>query len=206
MGARQPLLPICTLRSRNMSRRGASSSVSNVSTLMIKLITGRYALEDAIKPKNKRSIPPRLSGESKTSGRLSALAHPNASDGSGISLVDAQMNGSPKKRLHIDKGISSHETPAQQIRKSPSMSSTKAKDLPDRASSALSMHTRGLIGAWDQAMDADRHTLASSGSIRSKKEHLDEFDALMKSGETMKVSLTPNRLKTFDVSHSRGLS
>jgi hypothetical protein len=76
------------------------------------------------------------------------------------------------------------------------------KDLPERATSALSMNTRGMIGAWnDQTQDADRQTLGSSGSMRSRKEQLDEFDALMRSGETMKVSLTPNRLKTFDVNY-----
>lgn len=159
-------------------------------------------------------MPPRISGESKTSGRISALAHPNGSDGSGISLVDANMhvhkgNSSPRKRPATsastgERGISSYDTPinGQTLRKSPSMSSTKMKDLPERATSALSMNTRGMIGAWnDQTQDADRQTLGSSGSMRSRKEQLDEFDALMRSGETMKVSLTPNRLKTFDVNY-----
>jgi len=35
---------------------------------------------------------------------------------------------------------------------------------------------------------------------RSPIEDEEEFDALVRSGETMKVSLTPSRLKTFDVS------
>lgn len=113
-------------------------------------------------------------------------------------------NLSPRKRPATasapgEKGISSYGD-AHTLRKSPSMSSGKMKDLPERATSALSMNTRGMIGAWNDTQDADRQTLGSSGSIRSKREQLDEFDALMKNGETMKVSLTPNRLKTFDVS------
>jgi hypothetical protein len=46
----------------------------------------------------------------------------------------------------------------------------------------------------------------SSGQGRSEEgrsgsqDDVDEFDALVRSGETMKVSLTPSRLKTFDVS------
>jgi hypothetical protein len=34
----------------------------------------------------------------------------------------------------------------------------------------------------------------------------EEFDALVRSGETMKVSLTPSRLRTFDVSGMIGRS
>lgn len=37
-------------------------------------------------------------------------------------------------------------------------------------------------------------------SPRSPQEEEDDFDALVRSNETMKVSLTPNRLKTFEVS------
>lgn len=34
----------------------------------------------------------------------------------------------------------------------------------------------------------------------ARRDDQDEFDALVRSGETMKVSLTPSRLKTFEVS------
>jgi len=47
--------------------------------------------------------------------------------------------------------------------------------------------------------------LTYEGSLRSSKEDSkmakeEEFDALLNSGQTMKVSLTPSRLKNFDVS------
>lgn len=53
-----------------------------------------------------------------------------------------------------------------------------------------------MIGAYNDQLD---------GSVRSKRDEQDEFDALMASGETMKVSLTPSRLKTFDVSDATAL-
>jgi len=53
-----------------------------------------------------------------------------------------------------------------------------------------------------QSMDTFRENSISlqRSEIRSAKE--DEFDALLTSGYTMKVSLTPSRLKKFDVSPS----
>jgi hypothetical protein len=51
-----------------------------------------------------------------------------------------------------------------------------------------------------QSMDTFRDNSISlqRSDIRSAKE--EEFDALLTSGHTMKVSLTPSRLKRFDVS------
>jgi hypothetical protein len=48
-----------------------------------------------------------------------------------------------------------------------------------------------MIGAYNDSSD--------SGG-RSRRDEEDDFDALVASGETMKVSLTPSRLKNFDVS------
>jgi hypothetical protein len=58
----------------------------------------------------------------------------------------------------------------------------------------LSANTRSMIGAYNDQSDA------GSQMGRSKRDEEDDFDALMASGETMKVSLTPSRLKNFDVS------
>jgi hypothetical protein len=60
----------------------------------------------------------------------------------------------------------------------------------ERTPSVLSNNTRSMLGAYDEAYGSD--------SARAEKET--EFDALVKSGETMKVSLTPSRLKNFEVS------
>lgn len=48
-----------------------------------------------------------------------------------------------------------------------------------------------MLGAFNQQAE-DSHP--------SQQEELQDFDELMRSGETMKVSLTPNRLKAYDVS------
>lgn len=51
-----------------------------------------------------------------------------------------------------------------------------------------------MIGAYNDQSDT------GMTASRSKRDEEDDFDALVASGETMKVSLTPSRLKNFDVS------
>jgi hypothetical protein len=65
----------------------------------------------------------------------------------------------------------------------------------ERSDSVLSVNTRTMLGAFGDSVEA-------GPSSRSPQDEEDEFDALVRSGETMKVSLTPSRLKTFEVSVS----
>jgi hypothetical protein len=64
----------------------------------------------------------------------------------------------------------------------------------ERSPSVLSMGTRSMLGAYNENTNEDEVARA-----RSPQDEEDDFDALMRSGETMKVSLTPSRLKNFDV-------
>jgi hypothetical protein len=64
----------------------------------------------------------------------------------------------------------------------------------NRSPSALSNNTKTLVTAFQDQYDSDNQRRPSADE--------DEFDALVRSGETMKVSLTPSRLKNFDVSPS----
>lgn len=71
----------------------------------------------------------------------------------------------------------------------PGISSTR--ETHNRTPSVLSASTRNMIGAYNDQ---------SEFGGRSRRDEEDDFDALVASGETMKVSLTPSRLKNFDVS------
>jgi hypothetical protein len=51
-----------------------------------------------------------------------------------------------------------------------------------------------MLGAYNEQVDDE------SKPAKSSREQEDDFDALLRSSETMKVSLTPSRLKTFEVS------
>ena len=52
-----------------------------------------------------------------------------------------------------------------------------------------------MLGAYNESFAGSNEDVK-----RVRQDEEDEFDALVKSGETMKVSLTPSRLKTFEVS------
>lgn len=58
----------------------------------------------------------------------------------------------------------------------------------DRKDSGLSVSTKSNI------------TMRGEAEESKAQDDVDEFDALVRSGETMKVSLTPSRLRTFEVS------
>lgn len=60
----------------------------------------------------------------------------------------------------------------------------------ERSPSVLSNNTRSMLGAYDDAYGND---------TRSELANEADFDALVRSGETLKVSLTPSRLKNFEV-------
>ncbi|WWC90074.1 uncharacterized protein L201_005007 [Kwoniella dendrophila CBS 6074] len=63
----------------------------------------------------------------------------------------------------------------------------------ERSGSVLSENTRSMLGAYN-----DNYAEEDLEDEQSVQEAQDEFDALVRSGETMKVSLTPSRLKNFD--------
>ncbi|WRT67101.1 uncharacterized protein IL334_004067 [Kwoniella shivajii] len=72
----------------------------------------------------------------------------------------------------------------------------------ERTGSALSENTRSMLGAHNDSYDGaeEEDERQSEQSIQDAQ---DEFDALVRSGETMKVSLTPSRLKNFDGTANR---
>ncbi|WWC69484.1 uncharacterized protein I206_103425 [Kwoniella pini CBS 10737] len=64
----------------------------------------------------------------------------------------------------------------------------------ERSGSVLSDNTKSMLGAFHDRHESD----ATEEDEQSIQEAQDEFDALVRSGETMKVSLTPSRLKNFE--------
>ncbi|WWC61148.1 uncharacterized protein I303_103727 [Kwoniella dejecticola CBS 10117] len=69
----------------------------------------------------------------------------------------------------------------------------------ERSGSVLSENTRSMLGAFHDTHGSE----ATEEDEQSIQEAQDEFDALVRSGETMKVSLTPSRLKNFDGGNNR---
>jgi hypothetical protein len=65
----------------------------------------------------------------------------------------------------------------------------------NRSSSGLSVNTRSIIGAFNNLVDTDAPMSAS----KSSRDEDEAFDALIRSNETVKISLTPSRLKSFEV-------
>lgn len=63
----------------------------------------------------------------------------------------------------------------------------------ERSGSVLSMNTRNMLGAFHDTEE-----------LSAQHEEEEEFDAMMRSNETMKVSLTPSRLKTFEMMRGKG--
>nr|ODN99640.1 hypothetical protein L204_02073 [Cryptococcus depauperatus CBS 7855] len=63
-----------------------------------------------------------------------------------------------------------------------------------RSSSVLSVNTRSILGAFNDSV----HDIQQNSEEVEEKEAQEEFDKLVKSGETLKVSLTPSRLKNFE--------
>lgn len=86
---------------------------------------------------------------------------------------------------------------------SPVRASTEASRLANIASvsrKTSSMSKRFGIGHDRKDSNLSVNTRAGEERARTPFEDQDDFDALVRSGETMKVSLTPSRLRTFDVS------
>ncbi|ORX39839.1 hypothetical protein BD324DRAFT_615203 [Kockovaella imperatae] len=159
-------------------------------------------IENAIRssgPRSKRSA--RLSS-AEYAGRQSPNLSNTSPRASKTSLVSPVAKSSPTfKKTSLP--------PAQDVRSSSdsgrfanlgrkvSAATKKSHDSPqghERAPSVLSVNTRSMLGAFHEALDEE------TVNQRSPQQEQDEFDALVKSGQTMKVSLTPSRLKTFESS------
>ena len=93
------------------------------------------------------------------------------------------------------------ETPPRVVSSTPPSAYSNVAQASDKAKShhrspsGLSAETKGTLGAYEETLSDD----AETSPRRNHQDEEDEFDALVRSGETMKVSLTPSRLKTFDV-------
>lgn len=66
----------------------------------------------------------------------------------------------------------------------------------EHSGSALSANTKSIRGAFHDSFEQEE---GQSQDEADEKEAQDEFDKLVRSGETLKVSLTPGRLKSFEV-------
>ncbi|OWZ73383.1 hypothetical protein AYX14_01106 [Cryptococcus neoformans] len=70
----------------------------------------------------------------------------------------------------------------------------------ERSGSALSANTRFILGAFHDTYEQEEN---QSQDEADQKEAQDEFDQLVRSGETLKVSLTPGRLKSFEAGNRK---
>jgi hypothetical protein len=162
----------------------------------------RLALEETCRPRQKRSQASRQAN--RATGRVSA----GGEHDSQTSLVQSSSSGlirEQEKKTSLPPSTydarASRESPnSGSVRKSPSIPTMGSRfgqgvgsSQHIRSPSVLSANTRSMIGAY--------HDQAESGNVgRSKRDEEEDFDALLAGGETMKVSLTPSRLKNFDVS------
>lgn len=117
----------------------------------------------------------------------------------------------PKTSSSALPGVSFHQS-SPSVSSTPSTPQAATSNTHQRSSSALSGRTKELWAAANHSAVANvdstrtpstspaRYGKASEDTIRSGKEKQDEFEALIMSGQTMKVSLTPGRLKRYDVS------
>jgi hypothetical protein len=153
----------------------------------------KESLESAIKAgtRRKNGIP-----QSQSQNLLGSSIHSKTSIPTSTSLRDTS----------IDQSRHSSSTPVEHIVNHPSKGPVAAvaravsssSKSHNRTPSTLSNNTKNLVTAFQDQYDSDNQRRPSADE--------DEFDALVRSGETMKVSLTPSRLKNFDVSPSSPLA
>ncbi|WVQ98691.1 hypothetical protein IAU59_005822 [Kwoniella sp. CBS 9459] len=158
--------------------------------------------------KHKRSTPSRPTTGGRSSPGLSGSPH-----ASRVSLGQHRdpsldlTRGSSSSPLTGNEPRSSTETnrfggiAGGVIRKGSQLSRRSANNSPkhpsnlrnghERTGSVLSDNTRNMLGAFNDKVQYE-------DGEQSPQDAQDEFDALVRSGETMKVSLTPSRLKNFD--------
>ncbi|WVF72232.1 hypothetical protein IAT40_007044 [Kwoniella sp. CBS 6097] len=178
---------------------------------MFKRMKVKEQLEGAIRAgsKHKRSTPSRPSNGGRSSPAMSGSPHASrVSIGQHRDPSIDLARGSPTSPLVEPR--SSTETnrfggiAGGVIRKGSQISRKSANSpnskLPlhlrnghghERTGSVLSDNTRNMLGAFHDTMEYEE-------GEQSPQDAQDEFDALVRSGETMKVSLTPSRLKNFD--------
>lgn len=125
-----------------------------------------------------------------TSSSKSSL--PPSASAKDVSLEQARLSASTPVE-HIRESTEKHRGPIVNLGRKVSAGTTKTASH-QRSASLLSANTKSAITAFN-AQYGDE-----SDQSRRPSQDEDEFDALVRSGETMKVSLTPSRLKTFEVS------
>ncbi|WVQ70129.1 uncharacterized protein L199_008354 [Kwoniella botswanensis] len=178
-------------------------------------------LETAIRAgsRHKRSNPSRPGTSHSAGGRASPLASgsPHASK---VSLGH-QREGSFEASRNVTSAQSNHDSRssvdtnwyggiAGGVMRKGSQLSKKSSNSPgkhhllrgqghERSGSVLSENTRSMLGAFHDSY----HEGLNGDDEQSIQEAQEEFDALVRSGETMKVSLTPSRLKNFDGNPNR---
>ncbi|WWD01439.1 hypothetical protein V866_008383 [Kwoniella sp. B9012] len=178
-------------------------------------------LETAIRAgsRHKRSNPSRPGTSHSAGGRASPLASgsPHASK---VSLGH-QRDGSFEASRNVTSAQSNHDSRssvdtnwyggiAGGVMRKGSQLSKKSSNSPgkhhllrgqghERSGSVLSENTRSMLGAFHDSY----HEGLNGDDEQSIQEAQEEFDALVRSGETMKVSLTPSRLKNFDGNSNR---
>ncbi|TDL29649.1 hypothetical protein BD410DRAFT_33872 [Rickenella mellea] len=162
-------------------------------------------IHDQIESQLKASRPRR----SKSISRADRVASPSRGFPTTEPLVAADVVGLPtKSRQSSDSGASGPQggVPAPRT----SMDKSKAKRMFRRGSGDVSLNGHGDASGHKRSesalSDAARRARSpfDSGTRTDMVDHEDdamvqEFDDLMRSGATMKVSLTPDRLKTFEV-------
>ncbi|OCF71904.1 hypothetical protein I204_07167 [Kwoniella mangroviensis CBS 8886] len=171
--------------------------------------------------RHKRSNPSRPGTSHSAGGRASPLASgsPHASK---ISLGH-QREGSFEASRNVTSAQSNHDSRssvdtnwyggiAGGVMRKGSQLSKKSSNSPgkhhllraqghERSGSVLSENTRSMLGAFHDSYHD--HEGLNGDDEQSIQEAQEEFDALVRSGETMKVSLTPSRLKNFDGNTNR---
>lgn len=147
----------------------------------------KESLEIAIRtggrPK-KTSLPKSTSSQIRLSG--ASTPQNRSTDSPGSSIHESMNNAGSSV------GISSNSPRANGPVSSRSFNTPPSRKGHDRSGSLLSFNTRNMVNHFNDSPD--------SAERRRPSVDEDEFDALVRSGETMKVSLTPSRLKNFDVS------
>lgn len=148
----------------------------------------KESLESAIKAGTRRKNP---IPHSQSQNLLGSSIHSKTSIPTSASLRDTSIDQSRHSSSTPVEHIVNHPAkgPVAAVARAVSSSTHKSHN---RSPSTLSNNTKTLVTAFQDQYDTENQRRPSADE--------DEFDALVRSGETMKVSLTPSRLKNFDVS------
>lgn len=173
--------------SRIRSRRSALTGVVKSSL--------EFAIKNGTRQRkttpSKHTLHSSLGGASiATSSSKSSL--PPSASARDISLEQSRLSASTPVE-HIRESSDKHRNPVVNLGRKVSGGTTKTGSH-QRSASLLSANTKSAITAFNEQYGNE------SEQYRRPSHDEDEFDALVRSGETMKVSLTPSRLKNFEVS------